>query len=98
MVYLKMDFFADNLIRQKAYEEYDGVKSFSQYIKTKHGKEKLKQLVRRYFKAIGLDVQCLDIDTDFLVNDEILIVLADNNYTMLDYNSGHIYFYNFYII
>ena len=93
MVYLKMDFFASNLIRQKAYEEYDGVKSFSQYIKTKHGKDKLKQLVERYFIAIGLDVKCLDVDTDLLVKDELLIILDDNDYSIVDYNNGHIYFY-----
>ena len=93
MVYLKMDFFASNLIRQKAYEEYEGVKSFSKYIKTKHGKDKLKQLIERYFTAIGLDVKCLDVDTDSLVKDELLIILDDNDYSIVDYNNGHIYFY-----
>lgn len=94
MEYLKTHFDASNLLRQKAYQEYDGVKTFSQYIRTQHGKNKLIQLVERYFKAVGLNVKCLDVDTDLLVRDEILIMLEDNNYTMFDYNeSGHIYFY-----
>ena len=91
--YLKMQFDSSNLIRQKAYEEYNGVKSFSQYIQTSHGVNKLKKLVERYFKAIGYPVICLDIEIDLLKHDEILISLADNDYTFSEYNSGHIYFY-----
>ena len=91
--YLKMQFDSSNLIRQKAYQEYQGVKSFSQYIQTSHGINKLKKLVERYFTSTGLEVKCLDIEIDLLKHDEIIIVLENNNYSYAEYNNGHIYFY-----
>jgi len=91
--YLKMQFDSSNLIRQKAYQEYEGVRAFSAYIQTIHGKNKLKQLIERYFTAIGYTVKCLDVEIDLLRHDEILISLAENDFTFSDYNSGHIYFW-----
>lgn len=91
---LKTLFDASNLIRIKLWEEYDGNKSMVQYLNTKHGKDKVKSLCERYFKALGLEINIEYAKVDMLGNNELIIKISEvsnNEYEVIA--NGPVWFY-----
>lgn len=70
-------FDASNLIKQKAYEEYNGCKSLNDYLRTKAGCNKVKSLCERYFRALDVNVTIEYVEYDLLAKTELTIKVTD---------------------